>query len=323
MKTTRTDRISHINWLKRGLIDDVLIKIGNDAGIKIDEGVKAFLRGDLVLAEPRAIWREENGIIYLPAITTDGTSGEAWIKRLEDGGFKVGDKAKTILKSSNFKATSGITIYIAILLEIKLFSKKSSTMDKEVDAKAFKYGFSKPNIEISCLILEQLKNRVKKMGLCGINIMHNLVKTQNEEKYFMCNIDTTMNRLRISNNFLHTTTEGPGFFRATGFAYVASQVNAKSQKIFANACEEIKMRNIKDIEKLTRREINEVLIKIGLNTEMHTETGINAFLKGHFVLVNPELIWHKEDGVIYFPTTTTVTEIKQRIGKGYNVEKRR
>ena len=85
------------------------------------------------------------------------------------------------------------------------------------------------------------------------------------------------------------------------------------------------MKNIedKDIEKLTRRTINIVLIKIGEDSRVSTETAIDAFLDGHLVLVDPGLIWHNEDGTIYLPVAASATKIKQRIkDKGYNVENR-
>lgn len=228
MRITKTERISELKYLTRDQIDDVLIKIGKDARMRIEKGVEAFLCGNLVLAEPRAIWREENGIAYLPVITTDGTSGETWIKRLEDGGFNVDDEVKTILMSPNFKATSGVTIQVAILLREKLFRNKSIDFN-DVKTKAFEYNLSEPNAEVACILLEQLskKRLIKKMGLNSIDVMHGLIKIADEEKYFMRSIDTTMKRLVISDNYLRTGTDGPWLFYNIGFAYVA-QTNTKS-----------------------------------------------------------------------------------------------
>jgi hypothetical protein len=64
------------------------------------ENFKRFLRGELSITEPIRSWREEDGVIYF-SVTSDGTTGEEWITRLEQGGFCVGDYAKQVLRSSD------------------------------------------------------------------------------------------------------------------------------------------------------------------------------------------------------------------------------
>lgn len=59
-------------------------------------------------------WREEDNVIYF-SVTCDGTTGEDWIKRLEGKGFHVGDYAKQVLRSPDFKPTSGVTTEVAVL----------------------------------------------------------------------------------------------------------------------------------------------------------------------------------------------------------------
>src|SRR3989338_6914714 len=67
-----------------------------------------FLRDELSVSEPTRSWREEDGVIYF-SVTSDGTTGEDWITRLESKGFRVGDYAKQVRRSPDFKPTSGVT----------------------------------------------------------------------------------------------------------------------------------------------------------------------------------------------------------------------
>lgn len=59
-------------------------------------------------------WYEEDGIVYF-SLVTDGTTGPHWIKHLEYKGFRLGDHAKSILRSPEFKPTSGIRTHVAVI----------------------------------------------------------------------------------------------------------------------------------------------------------------------------------------------------------------
>ena len=48
-------------------------------------------------------------------ITSDGTSGEEWIERLEDKGDFVDGYGKCLLRSRDFKPTSGVTSRVCVL----------------------------------------------------------------------------------------------------------------------------------------------------------------------------------------------------------------
>ncbi|MEK7478188.1 MAG: hypothetical protein AAB645_02365, partial [Patescibacteria group bacterium] len=85
-----------------GTMEAVVNKLGGM------EGVEKFLSGKLVVSEPTCTWREQDGVIYF-SVTSDGTTGEDWIKRLEGNGFRVGDYAKQVLRSPDFKPTNGVT----------------------------------------------------------------------------------------------------------------------------------------------------------------------------------------------------------------------
>src|SRR3989344_8863779 len=79
-----------------------------------EDGPERFLRGEVTVSEPIRSWREEDGAIYF-SVTSDGTTGEDWIKCLEGKGFRVGDYAKQVLRSPDFKPTKGLTTEVAVL----------------------------------------------------------------------------------------------------------------------------------------------------------------------------------------------------------------
>src|SRR3989344_4056544 len=66
------------------------------------------------VSSPSHSWREEDGVIYF-SVTSDGMSGGEWIKRLESKGFRVGDYAKNVLRSKDFKPTEGVVTEVAVL----------------------------------------------------------------------------------------------------------------------------------------------------------------------------------------------------------------
>lgn len=115
-------------------------------------------------------WHEKDGVIYLSA-TSDGTTGEGWIKRLEDKGFRVGDYAKQVLRSPDFRPTSGETYEIAILKGM-LF-QDSDRVTKKIRDEAARRKLGTPNAEVACLIREEFTDQeLKAMGLMWIIIMH-------------------------------------------------------------------------------------------------------------------------------------------------------
>ncbi|MBI2046048.1 MAG: hypothetical protein HYT28_01325 [Parcubacteria group bacterium] len=119
-------------------------------------------------------WREKNGVIYF-SVTSDGTDGPGWIKRLEDpegnGSSHVDDNARWVLRSPDFKPTSGVTTKCAIL-KGTLF-KGDHRITKNVRAEADKRKLSKPDAELACLIREKFTNKeIEAMGLMYIVAMH-------------------------------------------------------------------------------------------------------------------------------------------------------
>lgn len=76
--------------LTAGQLNAIVKKLGgHDMALR-------FLRDELSVSEPTRSWREEDGVIYF-SVTSDGTTGEDWITRLESKGFRVDDYAKQVL----------------------------------------------------------------------------------------------------------------------------------------------------------------------------------------------------------------------------------
>ena len=126
------------------------------------------------ISEPARKWREENGVIYFSVIS-DGTTGEEWIKRLENKGFRISDYAKQVLRSPDFKPTSGVTTEIAVLKGM-LFAD-NDRITKKIRAEAGKRKLMKPNAETAIIIREKFTDEeLKAMGLWWIVVMHEPIK---------------------------------------------------------------------------------------------------------------------------------------------------
>ena len=119
-------------------------------------------------------WTEKDHVISF-SVTSDGTSGEDWITRLESKGFRAGDYAKQVLRSPDFKPTSGVTTEIAVL-KGALFTDNERTTEK-IRAEADKRKLEKPNAEVACLIREKFTDKeIEDMGLVWIVTMHDPIK---------------------------------------------------------------------------------------------------------------------------------------------------
>lgn len=122
-------------------------------------------------------WYEENGVIYF-SVTSDGTTGEDWIQRFKKKGFHVGDCAKSVLRSPDFKPTHGVTYRIAVLKGILFTDGYCTTSD--IREYADKRKLTKPNAEVACLIREMFSDEeLEAMGLRWIVVFHEPIKDSN------------------------------------------------------------------------------------------------------------------------------------------------
>jgi hypothetical protein len=181
-----------------------------------------FLRDELVVGEPIRSWREQDGVIYF-SVESDGTTGEDWIIRLESKGFRVGDYAKQVLRSPDFKPTSGVTTQVAVLRGC-LF-EDNDRITKKIRAEADKSKLSKPNAELVCLIREKFTdNEIEAMGLWYIVAMHEPINDSDGDPSLLGAYRDDGGR------WLRACYDGPDFWwrRDRGFAFAVSQISSQS-----------------------------------------------------------------------------------------------
>lgn len=167
-------------------------------------------------------WLEESGVTHF-SVTSDGTTGPEWIRRLEDKGLRVSDYAKILLKSTDFKSTSGVTIEV-VVLKGELFSD-DDRITENIREEAKKRNLSTPNAEVACLIREKLTDdEIKDMGLWWIVTMHEPIK----ESISVPNLLSA--RRYDDGRWLDTSYDEPGhrWSCVSGFAFVASQVSTNN-----------------------------------------------------------------------------------------------
>ncbi len=179
------------------------------------EGARRFLRGDLLVSEPPREWHEENGIIRFK-VTSDGTTGEGWVARLENKGFRVNDYAKQVLRSPDFKPSSGIATEI-VVLKGSLF-KDDDRITKNIRAEADKRKLAKPNAEVACLIREKFTDKeIEAMGLMWIVVMHEPIKDYDDYPSLL-----DMDRCDCRLSRCSDGSGGSSWDTGSGFAFVAA-----------------------------------------------------------------------------------------------------
>jgi len=111
-------------------------------------------------------------LISVPiTLTSDGTTGEQWISRLEGKGYCVSDYAKFLLRSRAFVPTTGV-IYRAPIIKGSEF-KDGERLTARIREVAAGRGYATPSPEVACLLREKLSDEeLKAMGLWWLVVMH-------------------------------------------------------------------------------------------------------------------------------------------------------
>jgi len=150
--------------------NEVLVEMQN-----IIEGKTQRLKSKRI-AKNNECW-EIGGVIYFK-VTSDGSNGLQWIKRLQKLGIELTRSAEELLKSEEFKFTSNVTYEIAVL-KSDMFTD-SSRISVNIRNEAKRRELRTPNTEVACLIREMFSNsEIKYMGFERIVIMHELIKDYN------------------------------------------------------------------------------------------------------------------------------------------------
>lgn len=108
-------------------------------------------------------------------VTSDGTTGDEWIARLQAAGHKVGAYAKQILWSPDFVSTKGVSTKI-VVMPGKLWTD-DNRLTRNIRAEASKRKLVAPNAEVACLIRMMFSNAdIISMGLRWLIAMHEPIK---------------------------------------------------------------------------------------------------------------------------------------------------
>jgi len=172
---------------------------------------------------PPCSWREEDGVVYF-SVTSDGT-GPEWEQRLEQYDVQLSRWAKDILRSPDFKPTTGVTYEVAVLKGMLWNDRDRITKKIRADAYAGVHTggkqLSDPNAEIACLIREKFPDdEIKAMGLWWIVAMHEPIEDSDGGPGLL-----SADRDDYGS-WLNAYCGGPGnrWYRGYGFALVLSQV---------------------------------------------------------------------------------------------------
>lgn len=198
------------------LVNNIMKQTGIDDP---NEAIRMVNAGEVQISVIKPKWNEKDGVIRF-SITSDGTTGEEWIGRLESNGFRVGDYAKSVLRSKSFKPTSGITYEIAVL-KGELFSDNERII-KNIRKDAKNRKFTTPNAEVACLIREKYSDKeLEAMGLYWIVTMHEPIKDSDGDPGLL------HARRGGGGSWLNASYGRPDdeWGRSLGFAFVLSQVS--------------------------------------------------------------------------------------------------
>ena len=208
-----------ISGIETGKLNAMIKNIMTQTGASHpNEAVRMVNAGEVQISVVRPKWSEEDGVIRF-SVTSDGTTGEEWIARLESKGFRVSNYAKSVLRSKDFKSTSD-TYEIAIL-KGEIFSD-DDRITKNIRKEAENRKLFTPNAEVACLIREKFSDKeLEAMGLYWIVAMHEPIKDSDGDPSLLFAY-----RLRNSSWLsAHCGRPGSRWNRSIGFAFVVSQVS--------------------------------------------------------------------------------------------------
>ena len=184
-----------------------------------NEAVRMVNAGEVQISVIKPRWTEKDGVILF-TVTSDGTTGEEWITRLEGKSLCISHYAESVLRSKDFKSTSGITYEIAVL-KGEIFSD-NERITKNIRKEAKNRKLLTPNAEVACLIRKNFSNKeLKAMGLYWIVVMHEPIKDSDGDPMLLHAFRND------DGSWLSTVYGSPDgkWLRSNGFAFVVSQVS--------------------------------------------------------------------------------------------------
>lgn len=210
-----------ISGIETGKLNAMVKNIMTQTGItEPDEVIRMVNAGELQISVIKSKWNEKDGVIRF-SVTSDGTTGEQWITRLESKSFRVSDYAKSVLSSKSFKPTSGITYEIAVL-KGEIFSD-NDRITKNIRKEAKNRKLSNPNAEVACLVREKFSDKeLEAMGLYWIVAMHEPIKDSDGDPRLLSADRSDYGSLL---NAYYVSPDNK-WNRSNGFVFVVSQVSS-------------------------------------------------------------------------------------------------
>lgn len=157
--------------------------------------------------------------IILPAIITDGRTGEDFIWTLRKNGYRVSDWARDVLRNPAFVTSSSVT-YRSVVIKGEEFSD-SERSSKNIRAEAKKSGYLTPPAELAPYLREILSDEeTRKMNLWWLVNMHEPIKdSEGTPRLF----DVSR---RVDGLWLHASYDdnpAGGWFHEAGFVFLLPQ----------------------------------------------------------------------------------------------------
>ncbi len=198
-----------------GQINAIVKKLGGY------ERALRFLGDELIIQEKEdGRWHVKNdGVVYFQVIT-DGTTGEAWIERLNSSGVRIGgdNDSYQILNHSLFIPTNRMVTKVAVLPGL-LFKDSERTVEV-VRAEAVKRNLSTPDAELACYICEKFSDKaIAAMGLKNICVMHNPIELHDCRRPYILGVD--------GRDLRAVFVDDRVWWQHVGFAFVVSQTRSE------------------------------------------------------------------------------------------------
>ena len=180
--------------------------------------------GEWVVSKQTHSWREEDGVIYF-SVTSDGTTGEDWITRLEQGLLR-GRLRQAGAPFAGFKPTNGVTTEVAVL-KGRLF-EDNDRITKKIRAEAYKRKLSSRTPSSLASSVRSSRTRRSKRWVCGTSLpCTNPSTTPTGDPHLL------YARRYDVGRWLNAYYDRPGdrWHRDHGFAFAVSQVSSQPPKI--------------------------------------------------------------------------------------------
>ncbi len=126
------------------------------------------------------VWYEQDGVIYF-SVFSDGIMGGNLIRSLEYQGYRLGDEAKVIIRSTNFRPVLGTVTNVAVIKGSNFEELGRNT--SKVRAFAAQRKFQTIDTEVISLIRQMFTDsHLSDMGLLWMVGMHEPVEVYGEPR---------------------------------------------------------------------------------------------------------------------------------------------